>query len=309
MNSVGGRRPGTFWARLATAFGGGALLLSGPYAVASALMARGLLRTRRLPLHDTPDAVGLDWQDAEFPSRGDGVRLSGWLIRPASGNSWIVIVHGFGAHRADPATGQLGLARDLWCAGFGVLLFDLRGCGRSAGRTGSVGYFERYDLLGALDYLNSVAGPDRTIGVVGFSLGGVVALTACASGEAGVAAVVADSAFSSLRAVMSRGGAGRLLAVFHPGMRYVARHVYGVDVDGIDARAAMRMARVPVLIVHGGADHLVPVSHARVIAGARSTGGTDPWVLTGAGHAQAYRTARAAYVARVAAFMESAMAA
>lgn len=307
MKSVA--RPVTLRARLGAAIVGGALLLSGPYAVASALMARGLLRTRRLPLHDTPDAVGLEWEDAEFSSRGDNVRLSGWLIRPVSGNSWVVIVHGFGAHRADPATGQLALARDLWGAGFGVLLFDLRGCGRSDGRMGSVGFFERNDLLGALDYLNRVAGPGLTVGVIGFSLGGVVALTACASGNEGVAAVVADSAFSSLRAVMRRGGLARLLAVFHPGMRFVARHVYGVDVDSIDARAAMRLGRVPVLIVHGDADLLVPVAHARVIAGARSAGAIEPWVLAGAGHAQAYRTARAEYVARVAAFMETAMAA
>ncbi len=288
------------------------------YPAVSAAMAFGLTRTRRLKLHDTPGHVGLEYDEVTFPSADGRVELAGWLIPPCSsagsdrpeGQRWAVLVHGYGAHRGDPQAGALGLARDLHREGFGVLTFDMRGCGTSAGR-GSVGYYERYDVLGALDFLAG-RGVDRAnIGVIGFSLGGVVALTACAvDGVAG--AVVADSAFSDLWAMVRANatGARRPLAPFHPGMDAFARWLYGIDLGQVSPASSVAASNVPVLIIHGEDDVMVPVSHARLISEAATSNGdasaarrpVEVWTVPGAGHVQSYHTQREEYVRRVSDF-------
>ena len=144
-------------------------------------------RGRRLPIHDDPSAVGLPYREVAFNSRRDFAdpqhELRGWLVLPPGEETtpvdresrWLVIVHGDGTNRADPQAGAIGLAKSMWDRGYGVLMFDLRGCGESADAEFTGGWLERLDVLGALDHLVDL-GADRTrIGVLGYSLGGVAA--------------------------------------------------------------------------------------------------------------------------------------
>ncbi len=124
---------------------------AGVYVAISALMARGLTRAERRPLLDSPASLGLDYTEIAFRSAIDRLALSGWLVRPGrtvpdTAIPWVVIVHGHGAHRADPETGALALTRDLVRAGYGVFLFELRGCGISPAKPVSAGYHAHRDL-------------------------------------------------------------------------------------------------------------------------------------------------------------------
>ncbi|MBM3958071.1 MAG: hypothetical protein FJ313_08485, partial [Gemmatimonadetes bacterium] len=116
--------------------------LTGAYLGFSALMARGLTRVERVPAQDTPASVGLPYESVAFPSRVDGLALAGWLIPPRVGGArrfpsdfgrsrWVTLVHGHSSNRAGAPTGALGLMRGLSDRGYGVLAFDLRGCGDS----------------------------------------------------------------------------------------------------------------------------------------------------------------------------------
>ena len=127
---------------------------------------------RRFPVYENdPEHLGFQYEDIDFPSR-DGLMLSGWYVPPQN-KATIVICHGFGGNRLMVAP----IARLLVRHGFGVLLFDFRAHGRSAGDLSTWGWMETQDLLGALDVLQqrSEVDPAR-IGVLGFSLGGQVAL-------------------------------------------------------------------------------------------------------------------------------------
>ncbi len=297
--------------------GAGAGAALGSYVGISALMARGLTRTQRRMVHDTPGSLGLDYAELRFRSRGDGVILAGWLIRPPhegliqspevddASLKWIVIVHGHSAHRADPEAGTLSLARDMLNAGYAVMMFDMRGCGQSGDGAGSAGQREQRDLLGALDYLANLGVPRVNIGVIGFSLGAVVSLMACsAPGTAG--AVVADSAFADLQLRIDQEmvGMSAPARLFRPGMRIAARLLYRLDIGSVSPMRRIGHSDTPVLLIHGERDDLVPLIHFRLLSRALEAGVGETWLVDGAGHVKAYRSDPDEYARRVCEFFE-----
>jgi uncharacterized protein len=136
----------------------------------------------------TPADVGLTFRDVEFAA-ADGVTLSGWYVPSRSGAA-AVVLHGSGSTRSSVLDHAAVLARH----GFGVLLYDARGHGRSDGRAMDFGWFGDDDLGGAVAFLQkqSDVNPER-IAAVGMSMGGETAIGAAASIDA-IAAVVAEGA-------------------------------------------------------------------------------------------------------------------
>lgn len=294
------------WTR---ALGIGLGAAAGSYVAISALMARGLTSTERRPLLDDPATVGLDFTQITFRSAGDRLSLSGWLIRATSSTTedarWVVIVHGHSAHRADPQVGALPLARDLVKAGYSVFMFDMRGCGTSRAKPASSGYHEQRDLIGALRYLESMGVSEERIGVVGFSLGGAVALLTCGS-YGGAAAVVSDSSFADLELRVKQTMSGNLtpLKIFRPGMRAMAKLLFGIDMRAVSPMRAISESNIPVLLIHGDQDEIVPMIHYRLLARAVEAGVGETWLIKGAGHAQGYRTVPEQYAERVLSFLD-----
>lgn len=127
---------------------------------------------RRFPVFENdPERLGFQFVDVDFPSR-DGLMLSGWYVPPQN-KATIVICHGFGGNRLMVSP----VVRLLVKHGFGAMMFDFRAHGRSAGDLSTWGWLETQDLLGALDALQQRPEVDPArIGVLGFSLGGQVAL-------------------------------------------------------------------------------------------------------------------------------------
>ena len=65
----------------------------------------------------------------------DGVKLSGWY-RPSANGATVIVVHGGGSDRRGSVAHASLLARH----GYGVLLYDARGRGRSDGRQNAWGW-------------------------------------------------------------------------------------------------------------------------------------------------------------------------
>ena len=138
----------------------------------------------------TPADRGLSHEDVEFATP-DGVRLSGWYI-PSRNRAAVVLLHGAGSTRS----AVLSHAEVLADAGFGVLLFDARGHGRSGGTAMDAGWHGNADLAGAMAFL--VGRPDvdpLRVGAVGLSMGGEEAIGAAAS-DPRIRAVVAEGVSS-----------------------------------------------------------------------------------------------------------------
>ncbi len=136
----------------------------------------------------TPADEGFVFEDAILTSPLD-VTLSGWYI-PSQNGAAVIILHGYGGSRV----GELPRAMMLARAGYGVLLYDMRGHGESSPVIRSMGWADVVDVATAVTWLQNrdEIDPDR-IGIFGFSIGGQVALRAAAQLDS-IQGVAADGA-------------------------------------------------------------------------------------------------------------------
>ncbi|HJU87502.1 MAG TPA: alpha/beta fold hydrolase [Gemmatimonadota bacterium] len=257
-----------------------------------------------------PDFTFTPWETdaahevAEFTT-SDGVRLHGWFLRHEGESRVVVVMHGYRGEKSD----VLGMSTALWRAGFDVLLFDFRGRGRSAPAPITMGFRETADLSAALDWTLARV-PDARIGLLGFSMGGVVAILGA---DERVRAIVADSVFASQRELLAHAAdrdARRFLrgwvpgSAFLPAMEWWHRRSGRPRFDEIaPVRRVPALAGTPILFIHGTRDHWIPTEHARrLLAAAPVT--SESWLVDGAVHCGAYFLDRRGYCRRVADFFE-----
>ncbi len=142
----------------------------------------------------TPADRGFPFVDATFFTT-DHVRLSGWYI-PSRNGAAIALLHGSGETRSSVLDHAVVLARH----GYGVLLFDARGHGRSGGQANEFGWYGDRDTSAAVTYL--ATRPDVRAGriaALGESMGGEEAIGAAAS-DPRIRAVVAEGALGRVPA-------------------------------------------------------------------------------------------------------------
>ena len=268
--------------------------------------ASSLTQFERVPVECNPADFGLEYVDISFVSR-DGLTLRGWWLETGDDNPVIVVVHGSEGNRAHPAERMLGIARDLVSYGYNVLMFDMRGHGESEGKHISAGYYERNDLLGALDYIRQ-HGIESKIGVLGFSMGAATSLMATAeSGE--IDAVVADCAYADIVSIIESEFSNRsnLPKFFIPIILFIAKNIYDVDFTAIKPEEAVREISVPVFIIHGEQDDMVPVQHAYRLKEASQNPDSELWIVPEAQHGNSYLMRPTEYKEQVTSFFDKAL--
>ncbi len=258
--------------------------------------ASQLLHPPRRLATTSPADYGLQFEPISFPSR-DGLTLRGWFIPAADAQGTIVLCHGY----AGDCSPDLIYARLLHAAGFNTLFFDFRGHGASDGTFVSLAYFERGDLLAALDFLRS-RGIAR-VGLFGFSMGGAIAI-ATAPQSSMVVGVISDCAFAELRCIVQRRVSARgfprwlapplgWLIVACASIRLRA-NLFSAD----PLRWVDQIAPRPLLIMHAANDADVPEGQARrLYAAARAP--KELWIVPNAIHRGIENVARDEYRQRV----------
>lgn len=199
-----------------------------------------------LPSRDvvcTPADAGLTFRELELPT-DDGERLHGWSVQPRAPTlGHVLLFHGNGGNIGD----RVLLAALLSDAGFGVLLFDPRGYGRSSGRANERGTYR--DARAALAALLREPGVERArVLYFGESLGAAMALEIAL--EHPPAGVVLLSAFTSVRD----------MARLH--YRIIPRALVP---DAYPSLRRVRELRAPLLVLHGADDMLVPCEQGRAL--------------------------------------------
>ena len=259
----------------------------------------------KYPLDIPPSVYRADYEPVSFSSE-DGIALKGWLVKPAHRAAKvpaIIICHGVGANKSDFTE----LAVSLSQRGFTVLLFDFRAHGDSGGRRSSLGYHEQEDVVAALGFLKTRPEIDqKRLGIYGFSMGGSAALLAAARTGA-FSAVVADSAFTSLKDQARTAITG----FYHlPAFPFLHLAVLGYELyfqTSVDKVAPVnviaKIAPAPLLIIAGEGDVLIPADNGRKLyASAREP--KELWIIPGADHGATLAAAGSAYEKRVGEFFE-----
>ena len=156
------------------------------------------LAAAALPLLSSAPAWAEDYTEISYPS--GNLRISGYLYRPAGTGPFPTIIYNHGSregHERQPVP-WVRLAGLYLSVGYAVLVLERRGYGKSDGPTwtDAVGrdttsrFIDRCeaeadDVLAAVDFLGTVPFADRSrLGIVGWSLGGIVTLFAIARSKA-----------------------------------------------------------------------------------------------------------------------------
>ena len=235
-------------------------------------------------VYGTPARDGLVYEDFRFPS-GDGTMLSGWFI-PSTTPARGTVVHFHG--NAQNMTSHYSFVSWVPRNGFNLFLFDYRGYGDSDGKPNRKGVHQ--DCLAAIKYFQARDDVDAgKIIVFGQSLGGANAI-AVVGGEKlnGIVGVVSDSAFSSYEEVGKDHVAGSL--------KPLAGSLVSAGYDPIDVVG--RISPIPLVIMHGSDDKVVPYHHAERLY-ARAKAPRELWTFHGGKHTDALGVRRRETVSRL----------
>ncbi|MGD2069875.1 MAG: alpha/beta fold hydrolase [Gemmatimonadota bacterium] len=231
-------------------------------------MALAVVRPPRRPPGRTPADLGLRHEDVVVPS---AYPLRGWLLesRPdgAVGGPAVVLTHGWAAN----AGVLVGLAATLVRRGHPVLLYDVRGHGRSEDAPWVTVRHFRDDTEAAARWM-ARRFPDRPVVLAGHSMGGAAAVLAAAAGApvAGLVLLAAPADVLEVTAayIRERGFPGTLMVwLFRPFWRLRIREPY----DRLIPERRLPAVAAPVLVVQPDADRRVPEAHARRLARAAGT--------------------------------------
>jgi len=198
----------------------------------------------------------------------------------------VVVAHGFTGSIDRPAVAAIV---DALAKHAGVVAFDFRGHGRSTGQS-TLGDKEVLDVDAAVRRARDLGYAD--VVTCGWSMGGWVVLRHAALFR-DVDAVVSVSAVSRWFYRDTKPMRRLHWAVESRLGRLVARHAFRTritaagwdEVPESPVEVVGRIAPIPLLVVHGDADHYFPVEHPEALYAAANEP-KELWLLEGFGHAE-----------------------
>ncbi len=216
----------------------------------------------------------------------DGYVLTGKYFHYKDGAPLDIIFHGYRSDSYNDCGGGYKLARDL---GHNVLLPDQRSHGKSECNIITFGVNERYDCVSWCKYA-SERFKDVKIVISGVSMGAATVLMASDLDlPKNVKGIIADCGFSRpidiiLEVGRTMGISPKIASFF---VTFAAKILGGFDIHKTSAVQAVKNAKVPILIVHGDEDRLVPVDMAYKIYDACNSP-KQLMIVKGAGHGLSY---------------------
>jgi len=191
---------------------------------------------------ETPRHFGVDYEPLTIDTR-DGEHLRAWMMRAAAPHATVVYFHGNGGNLSVWAPILAGLVRH----GFSVLAVDYRGYGASTGRPSEGGLYR--DVEATIERASTIV--DRNLPVIywGRSLGATMA--AYAATLRAPQGLILESGFPDARAVIRSSPPLLLLSMFSSYRFDTARH--------------LRSVSVPILVMHGDRDSVIPYPLGRAL--------------------------------------------
>ena len=237
----------------------------------------------RQPTHPAPPG----YEERRVVS--EGLKLRTWTLRGRPDKAAVVVGHGVG----DSLESFTDFASRLNARGHTVLLLDFRGHGGSEGSQTTLGGREREDVRAAAQSLRDHGLAKSGLVFFGFSMGAVAVLRAAVD-QPDVKAVVVEAPYDTYRDNIAHHAwllykIPRWVPIIPIAIAFAGWRA-GFDPDDVDAVAAARRLRAPLLAIVDGADDRMPESVVRRILDAHP-GPKRLWVAPGAGHVGASLTA------------------
>jgi len=228
----------------------------------------------------TPEAGGVPFEDLVLTTE-DGTDISAWYVPARDPRAPVMLFCHGNAGNISHRVHNLVLLNRI---GIAVLIFDYPGFGKSGGTPLETGVYA--SARAAYRYLVEDRGvpPDRIV-LFGRSLGAAAAVELAAAGHG--RALIMESGFTDLYEM------GRQTFPVLPMPRRLRRKYPNIE--------RLPHVRMPVLIIHGEADRLVPVAMARrLFEAARRP--KDLYLIPGAGHNDTVTVGGGEYGGRIRSF-------
>lgn len=222
------------------------LSLYAAVSVAAFVFQRHLLFFPSATYGFSPTEAGLDYEQVWIDTE-DGERLHAWFIpagRESGAEGTVLFFQGNAGNKAT----RVPLARELSGAGYNVLLVDYRGYGQSTGQPSEQGLYA--DVMASWRFLTDErrTAPGDIV-IFGRSLGGGPATWLATQVEA--RALLLESTFTSVPDVAAHH------YPFLP-VRWLSRFQF-------DSLSRIAEVDMPVHVIHGRTDEVVPFEHGKTL--------------------------------------------
>ena len=248
----------------------------------------------------TPRDFGFAYEPLTIET-ADGEHLRAWLIAPGTQHlapgtphPLVVYFHGNGGNLSNWAPILAGIVRQ----GYAVLAFDYRGYGVSSGRPTEKGLYRDVDAI--VDHVWTTMKPSGAVMYWGRSLGVSMAAYAATRrtadlrradllGPPGPSGLILESGFPDARSLFRAPSPMAFLALFSTYRFPAARFLDG--------------SHVPVLVMHGDADTVIPYEQGRALY-ERIGGPKQFFTISGADHNDAAAPDERAYWSAIRDFVD-----
>nr|WP_249745377.1 alpha/beta hydrolase [Mesobacillus boroniphilus] len=236
----------------------------------------------------------------------DGLKLNARFLKndKPSGKA-VILAHGYKGNSEQ----MPGITKFYYEQGFDILKPDARGHGLSEGDYVGYGWHDRNDYVQWSKFLAEEAGAED-IFLHGFSMGAATVLMA--SGEKlpeQVKGIIADSGYTTVLEELSHQlkylynlPAFPIMQVTSVITNIRAGYTFA-EASAIDSVAKNKL---PLLIIHGDKDALVPTEMGKRIF-EKANSDKELWIVPGAGHTEAYTIAEQEYQEKLKAFWTKAI--
>lgn len=231
----------------------------------------------------------------------DRIKIIGSLIKGIK-QSTIILLHGYGRSKEQ----MLPQAAFLNKAGYNILMFDFRGSGESGGRYITFGQREQKDLDGAIKYLREREDVDiNKLGVLGFSMGGAVAMMKSGDYDE-IKAIVISSTYARFKTIIWQNFKEYLRGFpFFP-LGYITLWIIkfrtGISILQVNPIFYLhKLKEKPLFLIHGAHDKKIPMQNAMEIY-KKAPWLEQFWFVKDADHDDLYEVTKQEYQDRVLVF-------
>lgn len=256
----------------------------------------------KIPIKNTPDLFALPYRDVSFTNE-DGDLIKGWNINASKPQARVILLHGYNANKES----MLPYAKLFYDNNYSVLMFDFRGAGESSGKYVSAGYFEKNDVISAVEFLKR-QGELNNVPLYGLGISeGGAALVFAQTDIKEFDAIIVDSMYSSLHQNI----ANRVKVVYNlpkypfaTSLTFFGGLVLGVNGFQIAPINYIGQLNTPILIIQGDSDESVSLVEASDLFSSAK----EPkflWIVKKAGHAQSFENEKSGYEQVVFNFLKS----
>ncbi|NCB51403.1 MAG: hypothetical protein EOM54_05920 [Clostridia bacterium] len=272
-------------------------------------------KTRRLDGGAALDAFGSDieeglrfidgrpFEQIYISSSSDGIRLAGKYYPADNEQTLMILFHGY----RSTARGDFSCIYETFLnAGRSILLVDQRAHGMSGGNAVTFGVLESRDCLDWANYADRRFGKKLPIFIEGISMGAsTVMMASDLPLPASVAGIIADCGYTSPEEIIRNRVRYKRLPdhLIWPFARLGAVIFGGFDPSSRSAEKALSRCSLPLLLIHGEGDTIVPCDMSRRNCAA-CAGETTLVTVPAAGHGLAYPTDRETVGSALAVFVE-----